>query len=179
MPNPSFASSNSPKHSSSSSESASSDCTPSPPPSLVLPPLPFPIHPLPPQVFIFEEVAPFDWSNEEEQNSEEFWLRAKDDVEDAATAAFMDAPIRRKRRRRLARSSLESSVLGLFDFKESDSSDSPSKGSSDGSDSGNDEGKQEEEDEDDDDEEEMECQAPDYPQEDSGDDMDAYALRSP
>ena len=91
----------------------------------------------------------------------------------------MDAPIRRKRRRRLAQSSLESSVLGLFDFKESDSSDSPSKGSSDGSDSGNDEGKQEEEDEDDDDEEEMECQAPDYPQEDSGDNMDAYALRSP
>ena len=65
-------------------------------------------------------------------------------------------------------SSSESSVSGLFDFKESDSSDNPSRGSSDGSDSGND-----------DDEEEMECQAPDYPQEDSGDDMDAYALRSP
>ena len=134
----------------------------------MLPPLPFPIHPLPPQVFISKEVAFFDWRNEEEQNSEEFWLRAKDDVEDAATAAFMDAPIRRKRRRRLARSSSESSVSGLFDFKESDSSDSPSRGSSDGSDSGNDEGEQEEEDEDDDDEEEMECQAPDYPQEDSG-----------
>ena len=113
-------------------------------------------------------MLPFDWSNEEEQNSKEFWLKAKDDVEDAATAAFMDAPIRRKRRRRLARSSSESSVSGLFDFKESDSSDNPSRGSSDGSDSGND-----------DDEEEMECQAPDYPQEDSGDDMDAYALRSP
>ena len=71
---------------------------------------------------------------------EEFWLRAKDDVEDAATAAFMDAPIRRKQRRRLARSSSKSSVSGLFDFKESDSSNSSSRGSSDGSDSGNDEG---------------------------------------
>ncbi|XP_050253418.1 uncharacterized protein LOC126699558 [Quercus robur] len=78
MSNPSSAGSNSPEHSLGSSESASSDHPPSPPPSPVHPPLLFPIHPLPPQVFIPEE------------------LKAEEDVEDAAIAAFKDAPIRRK-----------------------------------------------------------------------------------
>ena len=83
MSNSSSDGSNSPQHSSSSFESASSDHTPSPLPSPVHPPLPFPIHPLPPQVFIPEEVAPFDWSDKEEENSEELWLRAEKEVEEA------------------------------------------------------------------------------------------------
>ena len=52
--------------------------------------------------------------------------------------------------------------------------------SSDGFDLGEDEGEEgEEKEKDDADEEEMEYLAPDYPPEDSGDDTDAYVLRSP
>ena len=83
----------------------------------------------------------------------------------------MNAPARHRRIRRLGQSSLESSALGLSDSNEVDSSNSSSKGSSNGSDSGDDKGKEKEEEEDDDDEgEEMEYLAPNYPQEDSGDD---------
>ena len=60
MSNSSFDGSNSPQHSSRSFESASSDHNPSPQPSPVHPPLLFPIHPLPSQVFILEEITPFD-----------------------------------------------------------------------------------------------------------------------
>ena len=80
---------------------------------LCTPRFPFPIHPLPPQVFILEEVAPFDWSDEEEENSKELQLRAKDDAEDAATVAFMDAPTRCRRRQRLSQSSSESTTSRL------------------------------------------------------------------
>ena len=52
--------SNSLQHSLISFKSASTDHTPSPPPSPVHPPLPFPIHLLPPQIFIPKEVAPFN-----------------------------------------------------------------------------------------------------------------------
>ena len=146
-------------------KSASNDHTPSPPPSPVHPPLPFPIHPLPPHVFIPKEVAPFDWSDEVE-NSKELRLRVEEEAEEAVTAAFLDAPTRRRRRQRLDRSSSVSSASGLSDSKEANSSNSSSKGSSDGSDSRHDEGKEEEEEEDDDDEEEEEEReylALDYP----------------
>ena len=107
-------------------------------------------------------------------------MKAKENAEEAVTTAFMAAPIRRKRRRRLSRSSSKSSASGLSDFKESDSSISPSKGSPDDSNLGDGKGmEEEEEEEDDDDEEKMEYLAPDYPQEDSGDDTNAYASWSP
>ena len=185
MSNPSSDGSNSPKHSSSSSESASSDHPPSPPPRLVHPPLPFPIHPLTPQVFIPKEVAPFNWSDEEEENSKELRLKAEENTKEAATTVFMAAPIRHKRRQRLSQSSSKSSASGLFDSKESDSYNNPSKGFSEGSPDDSDlrdgEGKEEEEEEedDDDDEEEMEYSALDYPQKDSGDDTNAYTSWSP
>ena len=89
----------------------------------------------------------------------------------------MDAPIRSRRRRRLSQSGLESSTSELSDLKELDSSDSSSNDSDSGE--GEDEEEEEEEDDDDEDEEEMEYQAPDYPQEDSGDDTNAYAPWSP
>ena len=56
--------------------------------------------------------------------------------------------------------------------------DSSSKGSSDDSNSRDDEGEEEEEKDDDDEGKEMEYLAPDYPQEDSRDDTDAYVPRS-
>ena len=59
------------------------------------PPLPFLIHPLPPQVFIPKEVTPFNWSDEEQKDSKELRLKAEEDAEDATTATFMDAFIRR------------------------------------------------------------------------------------
>ena len=118
---------------------------------------PRPIHPLPPQDFILKEVTPFNWSVDKEEDSKELQLKAEEDAEDTLTAAFMDAPIRRRRKQRPFQSSSESSASELFDPKESDSSDSPSEGffdgSSDGFDSGEDEGE----------EEEMEYQALDYP----------------
>ena len=160
MSNSSFDGFDSPWHSSSSLESASGDHTPSPPQSSMHPPLPFPIHPLPPQVFILEEVAPFDQSGGEKENSKELRLRAKEKAEEAATAAFLNAPTRRRRRQRFGQSSSESSALGLSTSNEADSSDN----SSDGSDLGDDEGEEEEEEEeDDDDEEEREYLALDYP----------------
>lgn len=61
--------------------------------------------------------------------------------------------------------------MDLSDSKESDSSN--------GFDSGEDKGEEEEEEDVDEDEEEMEYLATDYPQEDFGDESDAYALRSP
>ena len=81
---------------------------------------------------------------------------------------------------KLGWSSSESSASRLSDSKEADSFNSSSEGSSNGSDSGDDEGEEKEEEEDDDeDEEQMENLAPNYPQEDSRDDTDAYAPRSP
>ena len=180
MSNPSSDGSNSPKHSSSSFESDSNDHTPSLPPSPVHPPLPFPIHLLLPQVFIPKEVAPFNWSDEEEENLEELQLKAEENVKEAATAAFMAAPIRHKRRRRLSRSSSKSSASGLCDSKEPNSFNSPSEGSPNDSDLGDGEGnEEEEEEEDDDDEEEMEYPALDYPQQDSRADTNSYASWSP
>ena len=137
---------------------------------------------MPAQIFIPEEVAPFNWNDEEGEDSKELQLVAEEEAEDVATAAFLKAPIRRRRRWKLSHSSLESRSSGLFDSQEADSSDSPFKGSSDGSNSKDDEGVEEgeeDDDNDDDDEEEMEYLALDYPQKDSRDDTDAYAPRSP
>ena len=107
-------------------------------------------------------------------------MRVEEEAEDVATVAFLEAPIRRRKRQRLGPTSSESSTLGLSDSQEANFFDSSSKCSSDDSDSGDDEGeKEEEEEDDDDDEEEMEYLAPDYLQEDSRDDMYAYAPRSP
>ena len=94
--------------------------------------------------------------------------------------AFMAAPIMRKRRRRISWSSLKSNASVLANSKESDSFNSSSEGSPNDSDSEDGEGEEDkEEEEDDDDEEKMEYQASDYPQEDSGDDSNAYVLRFP
>ena len=166
--------SNSLQHFSISSESASTDHTPSPPPSPVHPPLLVPIHPLPPRIFIPEEVVPFNWNDEKGEDSEELRLAA----EDAVTTAFLRAPIHHKRRQRLGHSSSESSISRLSDSQEADSSDNSSKDSSDGSDSRDDEGEEEKK-EGDDDDEEMEYLPLDYPQEDSRDDTNAYAPMSP
>ena len=165
MSNSSSNGSKSPQNSSSSSESASTDHTPSPPPSPMHPPLPFPIHLLLPQIFILEEVAPFNWSDEEGKDSEEFQLRAEEEAKEAATAAFLKAPTRCRKRRKLGRLSLESSASGLFDSKEANSSYNSSKGFFDGSNLGDAKGGEEEKEDDDDDEEEeeMEYLAPDYP----------------
>ena len=92
----------------------------------------------------------------------------------------MNALVLHRRRRRLGQSSSESSASGLSDSNEVDSSNSSFEGSSNGFDLGDYEGEEEEEEEDDDDEgEEMEYLAPDYPQEDFGDDTNAYAPKSP
>ena len=70
--------------------------------------------------------------------------------------------------------------MRLSDSHAADSSNSSSMGSFDDSDSGHDKGEKEEEEEDDDDDEEgMEYLALDYPEEDFGDDTDAYVPRSP
>ena len=108
-------------------------------------------------------------------------MRAEEEAKEVATTAFLNVPAHRTRRRKLGWSSLESSASGLSDSKEVDSSNNSSKGSFDGSDLRDDEGKEEEEEKDDDDDEgkEMEYLAPDYPQEDSRDDTDAYVPRSP
>ena len=71
-----------------------------------------------------------------------------------------------------------SSTSGLSNSQEADSSDSSSKGYFDDSNSGDDESEEKEKDDDDDDDE-MEYLAPNYLKEDSGDNMDAYAPRSP
>ena len=106
-------------------------------------------------------------------------MRAEEEAKEVATTAFLNVPAHRRRRRKLGRLSLESSASGLSDSKEVDSSNNSSKGSFDGSDSRDDEGKEEEEEKDDDDEgKEMEYLAPDYPQEDSRDDTNAYVPRS-
>ena len=52
-------------------------------------PLPFPKFPLPSQVFILEEVPPFNWSKDEEEDSEELWLQAEEEVEEVEYTAFM------------------------------------------------------------------------------------------
>ena len=92
----------------------------------------------------------------------------------------MNAPACHRRRQRLGRSSSESSASGLSDSNEVDSSNSSFEGSSNGFDLGDDEGEEEEEEGDDDDEgDEMEYLAPGYPQEDSGDDTNAYVPKSP
>ena len=107
-------------------------------------------------------------------------MRAEEEAKEVATTAFLNVPARRTRRRKLGWSSLESSASGLSDSKEVDSSNNSSKGSFDGSELRDDEGKEEEEEKDDDDEgKEMGYLAPDYPQEDFGDDTNAYAPKSP
>ena len=150
-------------------------------PLIVLLPPPSPVHhplPFPPQVFILEEVAHFNWSDEEGEDSEELRLRTEEEAEEAATTGFLNAPACCRRRRRLGQSSSESSASGLSNSNEADSSDNSSEGSSNGSNLRDDEGEEEEE-EDDDEGEEMEYLAPDYPQEDFRDDTDAYAPKSP
>ena len=104
-------------------------------------------------------------------------MKAKEETEDVATAAFLEAPTRHRRRRRLGRSS----ASRLYNSQKANSFDRSSKGSSNDSDLGDDDGgkKEEEEEDDDDEKEEMEYLAPSYLQEDSGDDTDAYAPRSP
>ena len=104
-------------------------------------------------------------------------MRAEEEVEDVPISAFLEAPTCRIGRRSLGRLSSESSALRLSDSQAADSFDSSSKGSSDDSDLGHDKG--EEEKEEDDDEEEMEFLAPNYHQEDFGDETDAYVPRSP
>ena len=106
-------------------------------------------------------------------------MRVEEEAEDAATIAFLEAPICRRRRQRLGPTSSESSTSGLSDSQEAKFFDSSSKCSFDDFDSGDDEGEKEEEEDDNDDEEEMEYLALDYLQEDSKDDMYAYAPRSP
>ena len=106
-------------------------------------------------------------------------MRAEEEAKEVATTTFLNVPAHHRRRRKLGRSSLKFSASGLSDSKEVDSSNNSSKGSFDGSDSRDDEGKEEEEEKDDDDEgKEMEYLAPDYPQEDSRDDTNAYVPRS-
>ena len=113
MSNFSFVASNSPKHNSSSSGDDSSSPSiniPPPPPSPILPPLPFLIFPLPPQVFTLEEVHPLDWNEEEEEDSEELQLKAEDEEYNA----FMAALSRHRRRRRSSQLGSESSTLALL-----------------------------------------------------------------
>jgi len=84
-------------------------------------------------------------------------------AEEATIIAFLNALTHHKRRRRqrVGRSSLESRASGLSDL-------------------GDDEGEEEDDDdEEEEEEEEMEYLALNYPQEDSGDDTDAYAPRFP
>ena len=61
-------------------------------PNLIPPPLPlpFPVFPLPPQVFLPQEVRPWEGSEEEEEeDSEELRLKAEDNAKDASYDAFM------------------------------------------------------------------------------------------
>ena len=107
-------------------------------------------------------------------------MRAEEEAKEVATTAFLNVPAHRRRRRKLGRSSLESSASGLSDSKEVDSSNNSSKGSFDGSDSRDDEGKEEEvSGSRDDSRDDSRYLAPDYPQEYSRDDTDAYVSRSP
>ena len=98
MSNSSSDGSNSLQHSLSSLGSVSSEHTHSPPPSPMHPPLLFPIHPLPPQVFILEEVASFNRSDEEGEDSKDLRLKAEEEAEGAVTTAFLDAPTHCRRR---------------------------------------------------------------------------------
>ena len=50
-------------------------------------------------------------------------MRAKEKAKEAATAAFLNAPTRHRRRQRLGQLSSESSALGLSASKEASSSD--------------------------------------------------------
>ena len=106
-------------------------------------------------------------------------MKAKEEAEDVATTAFLEAPIRHRRRQRLGRSSSESNASRLSNSQDAGSSDRSSKGSSDDSNLGDDDGEKKEEEDDDDEEEEMEYLASSYLQEDSRDDMDANAPRYP
>ena len=84
----------------------------------------------------------------------------------------MDAPFRNRRRRSPSQLGQESSASNLSDSKDLDSAN--------GLDSGKDEGEEEDEEEEDDkDDEEVEYLAPDYPQEESREDSDAYVPWSP
>ena len=124
MSNLSSAGSNSPKHTSSSSKYAPgspSNNIPLLPPSPVHPPLPFLIFPLPPQVFIPEEVHPLDWSKYEGEDFEELWLQAKEEAEEAEYNAFMASLSMCRRRCRPTQSGSESSTLSLFDSEKSNS----------------------------------------------------------
>ena len=80
-------------------------------------------------------------------------MRAKEKAEEAAIAAFLNAPTRHRRRQRLGQLSSESSALGLSASKEASSSDNSFLWLRLG---GDDEGEEEEEEEDDDEEEEEE-----------------------
>ena len=82
-------------------------------------------------------------------------MRVEEDADEAATAAFMDAPIRR----RPSKSGSKSNALELSNSTESSFSD----GSFNSSNSRDDEGEEVEEEEEEEEEEEMEYQALDYP----------------
>ena len=115
-------------------------------PNLIPPPLPlpFPVFPLPPQVFLPQEVRPWEGSEEEEEKDlEALQLKAEEDAEDASYDAFMGNVPRGRRRHKASQTSFNSSATASSD------SDSNSKelDSSDGLDSGDDEGEEEEEEE--------------------------------
>ena len=144
---------------------------------MVAPPsfLPFPIFPLPPQVFLSQEVQPWEGGEENEgEDSKELRLKAKKDVEDKARNILMRALSRRKRRRKASETDFDSSTSAssLFDF------DSEESQSSDGSDSREDEGEEKEEKVEKQEEKDM---TPDYPYEGSTSNADEVAnkLRSP
>lgn len=138
--------SNSSKNDSTSSISESSNTNNAPPPSpeMVHFPssLPFPVFPIPPQVFLPHEVQLWEGSEEDEVEDSKLLLMVEEDAEDKAYDAFMGASFMCKGRRRVLQEG----------FGELESSDDYS--------SGDGEGEEEEEEGDEKDEEDM---ALDYP----------------
>ena len=131
------------------------------------PPQPLTILPFPLEVFLPNEVQPWEVNEEDEEvNSEELQLKAEKDAEDAAYDSFMVSSSRRKRRHRVFQEGSNSSTSS----KAKSDANSEESESSDNSDSGDDEGEKVEED-----------MTLDYPQEDSASEVDgdAYKPRSP
>ena len=99
MASSSSSSSNSPHTDSISSASDSSNTINAPPPSpeMIAPPplLPFPIFPLPLQVFLSQKVQPWEGSEDDEgEDLEELRLKAEEDAEDEAHDTLMWASSR-------------------------------------------------------------------------------------